>query len=132
MKRTKSKLEKEVTQINRQLMRLRLQQQLQNQLEQFKQQLEEEQQQDASTEGVIYYRLVPSRRNTPNAYDPLSIVNLSAKYRTVQITEERAYDANNVPEIGNKVRIINPKVGQPNVERLKGSALMERLKSGTV
>ena len=119
----KSELEKELIHINKQLIRLSLQQErLQKRLKEVQEQLENEEsdeQDEIEAEGVIHYRIVTQSQRRKKS----SNVNRQGqrpKYTTAIITGEAAYDERRAPKIGDFVRIVNPKAGQPNRGHIRG------------
>ena len=114
----KSKLEKELAHINQQLVRLNLQQeQLARRQKEIQERIEEEQQSESKIKGVIHYRIAtkiqrPEKPRHVRKSEPISRRNI--------IIGEGEYDDDIVPRIGDRVRIINPKAGQPNKGNIEG------------
>ena len=117
----KTALEKVLIQISKQLIQLNLQQQrLEKRVKEIQRQIEQESRQQIGNKGmIIHYRIVSGNR-TEEASDSAEKRDARLKYSTVTIKQEKAYDKSKLPEIGDYVRIINPKTGQPNRETIEG------------
>ena len=116
----KDNLEKELIQINKQLVRLRLQQQqLEKRLNQVQDQLADENEDEVEAEGIIHYRVV-AKNQRPRKPRVVRTPGHRPRYTTAIITGDAAYEGAKTPRIGDFVRIINPKAGQPNKGTIKG------------
>ena len=116
----KSELEKELIHISKQLIRLKLQQdRLYSRLKEVQQQIEQDTQDKIETEGIIHYRIVLSKKSK-NATSGKKKLDPRLQYSTASIKREKGYDDITVPEIGDYIRITNPKVGEPNKGIVEG------------
>ena len=116
----KGDLEKELIQINKQLVRLRLQQQhLEKRLKEVQDQIADENETEVEAEGIIHYRVV-TKSQLPRKPRGTRVPGHRPRYTTAIITGDAAYDGVKTLRIGDFVRIINPKAGQPNKGTIKG------------
>ena len=118
----KSELEKKLININKQLIRLTLQQErLERRRREVQEQIDNEGQVEVEAEGIIHYRIV-KQAQTQRKKNPCNVRNHARgpRYRTATITGEAGYDGDVVPSIGDLVRIVNPKSGQPNEGSIQG------------
>ena len=105
----RSELEKELIHINRQLIRLKLQQdRLEAMLIEVQRQIEQDSQEQIATKGVIHYQIVPGNK-TKKETSNREKLNPRPPYGAVTISGEKAYDETKVPEIGDYVRIVKLK-----------------------
>ena len=113
----KSELEKELIQISTQLIRLNIQQQrLEKRLKEVQDKIEQDSREQVGDEGIIHYCII-SRNKIKETYNNR---NARLNYSTATISHEKAYDELTLPGIGDYVRIINPKPGQPNRGKIEG------------
>ena len=89
---------------------------MEKRLKEVQDKIEQDSRERVGDEGIIHYRII-SRNKIKETYN-----NRSARlnYSTATISHEKADDELTLPGIGDYVRIINPKPGQPNRGKIEG------------
>ena len=130
MKGKGESLTSEITHITNQIRQLKLQQQqLEDRLVQVQHELERKPE-HTTHRGVAHYHIIDdgsTERIVVKAKRPL----IDRRRKSIKAHKEYAYDSVNSPEIGDEVRIVNPKPGQHNQGTVEGFCTDGKLKIRT-